>query len=197
VAIAGPSGVGKSHLAQAISAEFGERAAVVQADAFLRQRLRGEREFRSDQTLPLRPADFDADLMVQRSRALAGGKAVLVPRYEHGRGWSQPELVEPQSIVILEGLFTFGPALAEAWGDHPPDLTVYVEADEHLLMRWRRVRDVGYRTPHESDQEWQRVRAAWYTDVIAARAAADVVIRYTTHERAANVTARGPARAPL
>ena len=101
---------------------------------------------------PLDPATNRMDLLAEHLRALAAGRAVTKPTYEHHTGtFGDDEAIEPGEIVIVEGLLP----LADRATRDAIDVAVFLEPEEVLRRRWKLERDVferGYSAQQVVDE---------------------------------------------
>lgn len=142
VALDGFSAAGKSTLASALSKRL--NGAVVHGDDFYRDIPEAER-------LELSPAaGVEAYFDWQRMRSeavepLRQGRPATFQRFdwESGSGLTGPVTVDPQPVVIVEGVYSGRPALAPL-----VDLVVFVDTAEHEREQRRRLR-------HDAS-EWER-----------------------------------------
>lgn len=170
IAITGPSSVGKSTFAAIIASELtqmGLKAAVVNADDFLKSELRGGDSFRIPSDAPLRPESFNFLALRGALDDLANGKDVKNWTYERGMGWR--ELVRTDTRLdcyILEGLFLDS---AEAMSALPSSLVLVLEAPWGVIAESRRHRDAlvrrnrgsKFRSELETEREIDRTREAY------------------------------------
>jgi uridine kinase len=140
IGIAGPSGSGKSFLAQHL-------AAALQADV-----IELDRYYRDLSHLPLAErarVNFDApealehELLIEQVAGLRNKEKVHLPVYDfttHTRT-ARTEALKPSKVVIVEGLFTLHwTGLRELLGTK-----VYVDLNDEVCLTRRKARDVRER----------------------------------------------------
>lgn len=173
--LAGDSASGKSTLSRGIEYVLGaERVGRVCTDDY----HRFDRAARAARGVtPLTPDANRMDLMAEHLRALAGGRSVTKPTYDHHTGSFGPEEhLEPNEIVIVEGLLP----LTDTATRDALDVTVFLEPEEELRSRWKLERDVferGY-LPAQVVAELKRRRPDAERYVHPQREHADIVIRF-------------------
>lgn len=178
--LAGDSASGKTTLSRGIEYILGvERVGRVCTDDYHRH----DRARRAALGItPLTPEANRIDLMGAHLRALADGRSVIKPTYDHLTGTFGPEeTAEPSEIVIVEGLL---PLTDRAVRDSI-DVGVYLEPEERLRRRWKLERDVferGY-LPKQVVAELERREPDAAEFVRPQRDHADVVVRF--HRRPA------------
>jgi uridine kinase len=178
IGIAGPSGSGKSVLAERLADELRRAAPVVlPLDCYYRS-LPGLSAERFEAHNLDEPDALDVDLLVRQLRALAHGQAIERPHYDyvaHVRR-SEATAVSPGGVVIVEGLFTlYWPAVRRLLHTR-----VYVDTADAACFARRMARDLRERacTPEEVRRRYERtVRPMAERYVLPARAHADVVVR--------------------
>ena len=143
VSIAGPSCSGKSTLARALAAHWGEEAAcIVPLDAYYRDlsALTLEERVRCNFD---EPAAFDWPLLEAHIDALARGQAIAMPAYDFAIHTRKPELlhVAPRRYIIVEGLLALWSEKLRAIST----LRVYVDLDPSHCLSRREHRDVAER----------------------------------------------------
>ncbi|WP_428269463.1 uridine kinase family protein [Haliangium sp.] len=170
VAIDGRSGAGKSTLAQALAAEVG--AAVIDGDDF----YAGGSAAAWDAMTPAERANHCIDWRRQRPvlEALRQGHPATWRAYDWdadtGRLVDQPTRRDPAAIVILEGVYSARPQLADL-----VDLAVLIELPDPLRLAQLHRREGEHIQP-----EWERRWASaeeWYFDMVMPPAAFDLVLR--------------------
>jgi phosphoribulokinase len=138
--IGGDSGTGKSTLVGGIYKIFGaEKITNINLDDY-HTFDRTQRKIYG--LTALHPAANNMALMGKHAWQLKNGEKIIKPVYDHSTGsFTDPEEVEPRSIVIIGGLFPFfTEELREVF-----DLKVYLDPDEELKRNWKIQRDAGRR----------------------------------------------------
>ncbi len=175
LAIAGDSAAGKTTLTRGLVEALGpERCVSICVDDYHRY----DREERRD--LPftaLHPDCNHLDIMEQHLQLLASGQPILKPVYDHSTGLlARPERVEPNTFVIVEGLFPLHSKLARACFD----VSVYLDPAEDVRRSWKLARDTtkrGY-SPAQVLAELDRRTAESEAYIHPQRSHADVVVRF-------------------
>lgn len=175
VGIGGDSGSGKSTLARAFYDLFGEdRITTICLDDY-HSLDRNERKL--IKVTPLNPRANDFATMEEQLWALKRGEAISKPVYDHSDGtFKEPELLEPNEVVIIQGLHPFMvPGVREAF-----DLKVWLDPDPALRLAWKLQRDVAKRGYNEgqvqAEIEARRPDAEKYIE--PQRQHADLVVRF-------------------
>jgi uridine kinase len=176
VGIAGGSGSGKSSLAQALVEMLGPaRATLLAHEAYRRD---GGAPEGDDASAGLDgPEAFDQTLFLQHLAALRAGRPVRPPTYctATRRRADDGVAVEPCPVVVVEGALLLWDAVVRA----ALDLTIYLDAPEHVRLERRLARDVAT-TGHPPDDGVARfaalLRDAHRTYVEPTRALADLVL---------------------
>lgn len=136
VAVAGDSASGKTTLAEGIRYLLGsERVTRICVDDYHRY----DRAAREQLGItPLHPEANDLPAVERHLRALAQGRSIRKPVYDHATGrLSDPVDVTPKEVVIVEGLLALGTrGLRDCF-----DVSVYLEPEEELRHRWKIARD--------------------------------------------------------
>jgi phosphoribulokinase len=181
VGIGGDSGSGKTTLTSAFRSLFGpERITSICLDDYhsLDRRQRGLVGLTA-----LNPRANDFALMEQQLWALKRGEPILKPIYDHRDGTLRgPERLEPREVVIVQGLH---PLLVPGVR-HAFDLTVWLDPDPALRLRWKVQRDVARRgyTPEQVLAELEARRPDAEAYIATQRGHADMVVRF--HRRGAS-----------
>ena len=169
VAIDGHGAAGKSTIAEAVARATG--AALVHTDDF----------FRSSPTPPpptaagglaLRDYYDWRRLRAQALEPLRARRAATFRRFdwERGRGLDGPVTVEPNDLLLVEGVFSAAPELSDL-----VDRSVFVETPE--TERLRRLRRQV--TPEEWDADWLIAEQAYF-DLVRQPSSFDLVVTGTS-----------------
>ncbi len=143
IAVAGGTGSGKTTIADEIVKRVGlDQIAYIQHDSYYYDLGR----------LPLDPRNLpnfdhpdalESDLLIAHLQALKAGQAVDVPVYDFTthRRLSYTRHIEPQPVILVEGLLIFAEArLRELF-----DVKIYVDTDSDLRFIRRLRRDIAER----------------------------------------------------
>lgn len=181
IAIAGPSGSGKSLFAERLLDEVGRQLpasapALIREDAYYRDQSAlglAEREALNYD----HPQALEHTLLAAHLDALRAGVAVEVPRYDYARHTRrrEPERVLPAPVIIVEGILLLSDAaLRERFDirffmDTPLDMCLLRRIDRDLRERGRSLSSVT--------QQYERSVRPMYQQFIAPSAAhADMLI---------------------
>lgn len=175
LAIAGDSASGKTTLTSGLMNALGpERCVAICVDDYHRY----DREERK--SLPFTAIHPDCnyvDLMADHMQALAMGKPILKPVYDHSTGLlARPELVEPREFIIVEGLLPLYTKQLRACFD----VKVYLNPPEEIRREWKVRRDTqkrGY-TPEQVLAELERRETESEEFIRPQRSHADIVVRF-------------------
>lgn len=176
VGIGGDSGSGKSTLARAFYELLGrERITTVCLDDY---HSLDRRERALVGVTALNPRANNFALMEEQLWALKRGETVAKPVYDHTDGtFEAPELVEPNEVVIIQGLHPFlVPGIREAF-----DLKVWLDPEAELRILWKLQRDVAKRGYNEAEvrAEIEARRADAEAYIHPQRAHADLVVQFS------------------
>src|SRR6202035_665022 len=131
---------------------------------------------------PLNPRANNFALMEEQLWALKRGESIAKPVYDHADGtFKDPELVEPNEVVIVQGLHPFLlPGIREAF-----DLKVWLDPETRLRLKWKLQRDVAKRGYNEAQvhAEIEARRADAQAHIQPQRAQADLVVRFYSPEK--------------
>ncbi|MDY3048918.1 MAG: uridine kinase [Rothia sp. (in: high G+C Gram-positive bacteria)] len=137
IGIAGGTGSGKTTLTHSLLERFEGQVGVVYHDNYYRDNSQLSYEERCELNYDA-PEAFDNSLLVEHLKELVAGRKVYTPVYDftvHNRS-DQLQLVEPQPIIILEGILIFvDPEIRKLC-----DIKLFVDtdADVRILRRLRR-----------------------------------------------------------
>lgn len=175
IGVVGDSGSGKTTLSSCIAQAVGtERATLICLDDYHRYD-RTERERRGITALD--PECNRLDLVAEHLAALRAGSAITKPVYDHHDGTFGPdEVVAPREIIVVRGLLGLHTeALTRCF-----DLSVFLDPDPDLRVRWKVERDCakrGYSRGEVLEQIAQR-RPDADRFIAPQRHRADLVIRF-------------------
>lgn len=196
IAIAGPSGSGKSLFAQTLCEEVRRDApdlglALLREDAY----------YRDQKHLPLaeralvnydHPDAIEQDLLLAQLQALRDGEAVETPLYDYGQHTRRADTqrVEPAPVIVVEGILLFThTSLREFF-----DIRFFMDTPLDICLLRRIERDVAERgrTLASVLEQYQRTVRPMYEAHIAPSAAhADMLIRRGGQNRVALDFVRG------
>ncbi len=183
VAVAGPSGSGKSHLARALYDVIGpESCTLISLDSYYSDLSHLSIEERSLVNFD-HPSAMDASRLAADLACLCSGRSARIPVYDftsHTR--SVEEVVQsPNPVILVEGLF----AISMEPASSPFDLKIYVEADPEICLSRRLARDVKERGRDEASvrEAFDRfVRPSLASVVEPQKGLADLVLDGTQKE---------------
>ncbi|MDO4898763.1 MAG: uridine kinase [Rothia sp. (in: high G+C Gram-positive bacteria)] len=137
IGIAGGTGSGKTTLTNSLLQRFDGQVGVIYHDNYYKQNDHLTYEEREQLNYDA-PAAFDNDLLVTHLQALLQGQKIETPVYDftvHNRS-EETLIVEPQPIIILEGILIF----VEEEIRELCDIKLFVDtdADVRILRRLRR-----------------------------------------------------------
>ena len=137
IGVAGGSGSGKTTVAKAIDEAVGFASVLIDMDAYYKDQAHMTMAERHAVNYD-HPDSLDLDLMVEQLSALASGRAVDKPVYDyaaHTRA-AQVVRVEPQDVIVVEGILLFADARLRALFD----MKIFVEVadDVRFIRRLRR-----------------------------------------------------------
>jgi phosphoribulokinase len=176
VGIGGDSGSGKSTLVSAFHELLGrDRITTVCLDDY---HSLDRRERALVGLTALNPRANNFALMEEQLWALKRGAPIAKPVYDHADGtFKGPETVEPNEVVIVQGLHPFLlPGIREAF-----DLKVWLDPDMELRIQWKLQRDVAKRGYNEAEvrAEIETRRDDAEVHIRPQRAHADMVVQFS------------------
>ncbi len=140
IGVAGDSGCGKSTFLRRLSDLFGaELMTVICLDDYhsLDRYQRKEKGVTA-----LNPAANNFDLMAEQIKALKSGQSIMKPIYNHETGMiDPPELIEPNHIVVIEGLHPLFDERVRSL----LDFSVYLDISDEVKIAWKIQRDMAER----------------------------------------------------
>jgi uridine kinase len=184
IGIGGGSGAGKSTIATELSHEVDAELTLLSQDNYYEDHSDLSVEEREELNFD-HPDAIDWDRFVDDLRALARGETVRIPQYDFERHTRKQttETVEPEPIVVLEGIF----ALFHEEIVDQLDLAIYVETDADVRVLRRLQRDVeerGRTVDGVIDQYLSTVKPMHEQFVEPTKRAADIIIPEGTNPAA-------------
>lgn len=140
IGVAGDSGCGKSTFLRRLTDLFGEEfMTVICLDDYHSL----DRKQRKEQGVTaLNPKANNFDLMYEQIKALKNGQAIDKPIYNHETGEiDPPERVEPNRVVVIEGLHP----LYDERMRSLIDFGVYLDISDQVKINWKIQRDMAER----------------------------------------------------
>ena len=140
IGVAGDSGCGKSTFLRRLEDLFGkEFMTVICLDDYHSL----DRKQRKEQGVTaLNPKANNFDLMYEQIKALKNGQAIEKPIYNHETGeLDPPERVEPNKIVVIEGLHPLYDERVRSL----IDFGVYLDISDEVKINWKIQRDMAER----------------------------------------------------
>ena len=137
IGIAGGTGSGKRTLTNSLLKRFNGQVGVIYHDNYYKRNDHLTYDERTELNYDA-PTAFDNDLLVTHLKALIGGQTIETPVYDftdHNRS-EETMIVQPQRIIILEGILIF----VEEEIRKLCDIKIFVDtdADVRILRRLRR-----------------------------------------------------------
>ncbi|MEM1189550.1 MAG: uridine kinase [Pseudomonadota bacterium] len=196
IAIAGPSGSGKSLFAQTLCEEV-RRDAPQLGVALLRE----DAYYRDQKELPLEdralvnydhPDAIEQDLLLEHLQRLRGGEAVDTPLYDYAQHTRRDATtrVEPAPVILVEGILLLTHSALRDYFD----IRFFMDTPLDICLLRRIERDVAERgrTLDSVLEQYQRTVRPMYEGHIAPSAAhADMMIRRGGQNRVALDFVRG------
>lgn len=176
VGIAGGSGSGKTTIAHAVQRQLGDRAVIVEHDAYYRDREDLTFEERCQLNFD-HPDSLETALLVEHLSVLRKNETVDVPIYDfrHHRRASEVRRLPPAQVVIVEGILVF----ADAALRDVLDVKIYVDTDADIRAFRRIRRDIeqrGRSFDSIRDQYYKTVRPMHLQFVEPSKRFADVIL---------------------
>ena len=158
IGIAGGSGSGKTTVANAILSRVGhDRIAFLQHDSYYKD-LSGLPPVQRAEINFDHPDSLETELLIEHIASLRDGKPVDVPVYDFAtdRRTSQSFIVQPRSVILVEGILIF----TEAKLRKMFDVKIFVDTDPDLRFIRRLERDI-----HERGRSTESVIAQYQATV--------------------------------
>ncbi|MEA5532604.1 phosphoribulokinase [Crocosphaera sp. XPORK-15E] len=140
IAVAGDSGCGKSTFLRRLTDLFGEEfMTVICLDDYHSLDRKGRKQAG---VTALNPQANNFDLMYEQIKALKSGQAIDKPIYNHETGEiDPPERIEPNKVVVIEGLHPLFDERVRALAD----FSVYLDISDEVKINWKIQRDMAER----------------------------------------------------
>jgi len=140
IGVAGDSGCGKSTFLRRLEDLFGkEFITVICLDDYHSLDRKQRKEVG---VTALNPKANNFDLMYEQIKALKNGETINKPIYNHETGMiDPPELVEPNHIVVIEGLHPLYDERVRSL----LDFSVYLDISDEVKIAWKIQRDMAER----------------------------------------------------
>ncbi|MEM9273348.1 MAG: phosphoribulokinase [Cyanobacteria bacterium P01_F01_bin.143] len=140
IGVAGDSGCGKSTFLRRLTDLFGEEfMTVICLDDYHSLDRKGRK---AAGVTALNPKANNFDLMYEQIKALKEGNTIDKPIYNHETGeLDPPEKVEPNKVVVIEGLHP----LYDARVRELIDFSVYLDISDEVKIQWKIQRDMAER----------------------------------------------------
>jgi phosphoribulokinase len=140
IGVAGDSGCGKSTFLRRLKDLFGEEFMTVICLDDYHSLDRKQRKETGITALDPRANNFD--LMYEQMKALKNGQSIMKPIYNHETGLlDPPELIEPNNVVVIEGLHPLYDERVRSL----LDFSVYLDLSDEVKIAWKIQRDMAER----------------------------------------------------
>lgn len=194
IGVAGDSGCGKSTFLNRLADLFGtELMTVICLDDYHSLDRTGRKEAG---VTALDPRANNFDLMYEQVKALKNGETIMKPIYNHETGLiDPPEKVEPNRIIVIEGLHP----LYDERVRELLDFSVYLDIDDEVKIAWKIQRDMAERG-HSYEDVLASIEARkpdFKAYIEPQRGHADVVIRVMPTQLLPNDTERKVLRVQM
>jgi uridine kinase len=140
IGIAGGTGSGKTTVVESICSEVGrDNVTLIQQDHYYKDRSNLPVKERAEINFD-HPDAFDNQLLLEHLNLVKYRKSVATPVYDFSRHirLSEPDIIEPKNVVILEGILIFAdPAIRKML-----DLRIFVDTDDDIRFIRRLKRDI-------------------------------------------------------
>lgn len=183
IGVAGGSGSGKTSVARAIVEEPGLAAVLIDQDAYYRDLAHLPLEQRASVNFD-HPDAFDTALLVAHLAALAEGRTVAKPTYDHATHSRAAATiaVHPADVIVVEGILLFADArLRDAF-----DIKVFVDVADDVRFIRRLQRDAeerGRSVQGVVEQYLRTVRPMHLEFVEPSKRWADIILPEGGHNR--------------
>jgi uridine kinase/ribulose-5-phosphate 4-epimerase/fuculose-1-phosphate aldolase len=174
IGISGESGVGKTTITEIVSMYFGIKNVTSISTDDLHKWERTNKAWQS--ITHLNPEANNLELGDMHIERLSQGKPIYRSVYNHTiGGFNPPVKIEPQSVIIIEGLHAFYTDISKRL----IDLKIFIDTDDALRTHWKIIRDTEERGYKYNDVlESIRKRRADSSKVREAQiGSADVIIK--------------------
>jgi len=181
IAVAGPSGAGKTTIAQKIHEHYGaEQCLTIPSDNYYQDLGHLSLEERNNVNFD-HPDSLDFQLLAEHLQLLKQGESIEIPTYDfatHTRG-KQTLHVSPKPIIIIEGILILHPeCLTRLY-----DTKLFVDAASDICFIRRLKRDMAERGRSMEQviaQYEQHVKPMFDAFVAPCKASADMIINNMT-----------------
>ncbi|WP_424349150.1 uridine kinase [Latilactobacillus sp. 5-91] len=142
IGVTGGSGSGKTTVSQAIAQKFANHSVMLLPQDAYYKHQDGSFEERQETNYD-HPDAFDTDLLIEQATMLKNHQSIEQPVYDYKIHNRTDEVVhvEPQDVIILEGILV----LADARLRDLMDIKVYVDTDDDIRLLRRMSRDMESR----------------------------------------------------
>jgi uridine kinase len=177
VGVAGGTGSGKTTVAHALARSLPQdRCEVIEYDSYYRAQDHLPEEERQHTNYD-HPDALESELLCEHLARLRSGQSVQVPVYDFVQHTRSPEsrLVEPRSVILVEGIMTLAvPSVRELL-----DIKIFVDTDADIRVFRRIRRDIEQRGRSFAsirDQYYNTVRAMHLEFVEPSKRWADLIV---------------------
>lgn len=177
IGISGPSGSGKSLLANTIVNELGsDQVQILHEDSYYHDNLDMSPEERAKVNYD-HPSSFDHALLSQHLEQIRNGHEVEIPIYDHNTHQRKPEThkIGKHAIIVLEGIMVFvNPALRELM-----DIKIFMDTPLDICLIRRLQRDIRERSrtfDSVLNQYMATVRPMYLQFIEPAKSHADIIV---------------------
>ena len=178
ISISGPSGVGKTSIANLIMCVLGKDSLILSGDDSHRWE-RGDPKWRV--YTHLNPAANNLESEKKSLLDLKDNKPIARKHYNHNTGkFDKEKIIAPKSHIIYEGLHT----LYDIQLQNLADLKIYVDTDEELKLAWKMKRDLKERG-YTKDQVISAIKKRSPDEkkyILPQRKSADVIVKFKFSE---------------